>query len=147
MAFGSDKGWVIARAVCALAVVLAACSGPEKPAVDPNFFPADYKAAILKVIPDVVADPADMRDTGISDLALMQIGSSQRYAACVRFNPKKSKTEYDGIQVRLAIFNGGNLAQFIAATSEQCGNVAYKPFPELEKLCFGDRCKSKKGFF
>jgi len=28
----------------------------------------------------------------------------------------------------------------VEATKEQCGNAAYKPFPELEKYCFASKC-------
>jgi len=28
----------------------------------------------------------------------------------------------------------------VEATKEQCGNAAYKPFPELEKLCQAKKC-------
>ena len=144
MAIGSEKCGVTVCAICALALALAACAGRDPPAVDPNLFPSDYKADILKMMPQIVDDPSNMRDTAISELALTQIGNERRYAACVRFNPRKSPTVYEGVQERLAIFNGGNLAQFIPATPEQCGKVAYKPFPELEKLCFGDRCPSRR---
>jgi hypothetical protein len=138
----SQRG-IATCAACALALALAACAGSSpKPEVDPNLFPADYKDQILKMMPEIVADPSYMRDTGISDLTLRPVGESNRYAVCVRFNPRKSKTEYAGVQERLAIFYGGKLAQFVKATPEQCGKAAYKPFPELEQLCFGDRCKA-----
>jgi len=29
----------------------------------------------------------------------------------------------------------------IQASKEQCGNAAYKPFPELEKLCLATKCE------
>jgi hypothetical protein len=134
---------LLAAWVACTPALLAACSGTEKPAVEPNLFPADYKDQILKAMPEVVADTAYIRDAGITDPALMQFGAAQRYAACVRFNPRKSGTEYDGIQVRLAIFNGGSLTQFTKATTEQCGSAAYKPFPEMERLCLGERCRRR----
>ncbi len=41
---------------------------------------------------------------------------------------------------RIAYFYGGHLNQLIEASKEQCGNAAYKPFPELEKVCLGKGC-------
>jgi hypothetical protein len=70
----------------------------------------------------------------------MRFGAAERYASCVRFNPLKTRTEYYGIQRRIAIFHGGQLSQFPIATPEQCGNAAYQPFPELEKICVRERC-------
>jgi hypothetical protein len=134
--------------VCAACtLVLAACAGSSpKPKIDPNVFPTNYKTEILKIMPDIVADPSNMRDTGISDPTLRTVGEDgSRYEVCVRFNPRKSKTEYAGMQERLAIFYGGNLAQFVKATPEQCGKAVYQPFPELEHLCVGNQCKAHKG--
>jgi hypothetical protein len=142
-AMGKHRIVLEVSAIAVLALALAACAGSSPPkTVDANAFPAAYKAEILKIMPEIVADPSNMRDTGISDITLTPIGNERRYTVCVRFNPRKSKTDYDGIQERFGVFYGGELAQFTLATPEQCGKVAYKPFPELEKLCFGNRCKS-----
>ena len=46
---------------------------------------------------------------------------------------------YAGSTDRIAYFYGGHLNQLVEATKEQCGNAAYKPFPELEKLCLADQ--------
>ena len=40
-----------------------------------------------------------------------------------------------GQQDRIGYFYGGHLNQLVEASKAQCGNAAYKPFPELEKLC------------
>ena len=46
---------------------------------------------------------------------------------------------YEGSTDRIAYFYGGHLNQLIEASKEQCGNAAYKPFPELEKLCLSSQ--------
>ena len=71
----------------------------------------------------------------------MEFGRDSRYFVCVRFTPKRSETEYGAPEQRIAIFYAAKLTQFVEASREQCGNVAYRPFPELERICFGDKCK------
>ncbi len=123
-----------------LALALAACTSREPPKVEPNIYPSDYRKEIIAAMPSVVADTSNIREAGVTDPALMKFGDVERYASCVRFNPKKSKTEYAGVQERVAIFFAGQLTQFPKASPEQCGHAAYKPFPELEKLCLRERC-------
>jgi hypothetical protein len=126
-----------------VALALAACSNmgyKPPPEPDPQLRPDDYRKQIIEMMPKLIEDPSGMRDTGITELALTPVGSSTLYAACVRYRPRKSRTEYDTLQERLAVFHGGSLAQFVLASSGQCAKAAYRPFPELEKLCFGDRC-------
>jgi hypothetical protein len=38
-------------------------------------------------------------------------------------------------------FLGGQINQFVKTTPEQCKWAAYKPFPELEKICMGEKCQ------
>jgi hypothetical protein len=123
-----------------LAVVLSACTGRDPPKIDENLFPAAYKADILKVMPDILGDPTNIRDAFISDPALTPFGNVSRYTVCVRFNPRTTGRRYAGSQDRIGIFLEGQLQQFVPATQEQCGKAAYKPFPELEKLCHAQRC-------
>jgi hypothetical protein len=129
-----------ARALFALTVVIAGCTGREPPKIDENLFPANYKADILKVMPDILGDPTNIRDAFISEPALMPFRNVSRYTVCVRFNPRTSGRRYAGSQDRIGIFLAGELQQFVPATPEQCGKAAYKPFPELEKLCHVQRC-------
>ena len=124
----------------AIALVLAGCAITQPPEIDPLLFPADYKKQILDMMPQLFEDPSGMRETSVTELTLMPVGAASLYGACVRFRPRKSRTEYDSLQERVAIFHGGSLTQFVTASSGQCANAAYRPFPELEKLCFGERC-------
>ncbi len=125
----------------AFAMALAACSSANPPEVDPNIYPTKYKDEILYTITPVFDDPTNVRDAYVTDPVLRPIGKDQRYTVCVRSNSRSLATrQYMGIKDRIAFFYGGHLNQLVEATKEQCGNAAYKPFPELEKLCLAKRC-------
>jgi hypothetical protein len=125
----------------ALALALAACAGSKVPEVNPNIFPANYKQEIIATLTRVLDDPTNVRDAYISEPVLRQAGKEERYTVCVRSNSRNLQREYSGSADRIAYFFGGHLNQLIDATKEQCGNASYKPFPELEKMCFGQKCE------
>jgi len=119
----------------ALALALAACSSDKKePEENPNVFPTDYKNEILFTMTTMLDDPTNVRNAYISDPILRAAGKNERYMACVRSDSRDVSKQYAGSKDRIAIFYGGHLNQLIDATKEQCGNAAYKPFPELERL-------------
>jgi hypothetical protein len=124
----------------ALAMALVACSSSNTPEANPNIVPTDYKQEILDALTRALDDPTNLRDAYISDPVLTSTGANQRYTACVRFNARDASRRYTGSTDRIAYFYGGHLNQLVEATKEQCGNAAYKPFPELEKLCFANKC-------
>lgn len=126
----------------ALLLALAGCSsfGRNEPAVEPNLFPTNYKKEIIDTIRPMLSDPTNVKDAGITDPTLRPAGKEERYAVCVRANARDPDRKYMGVQYRIAWFFGGNLNQLVDATPEQCGNAAYKPFPELEKLCQAKFC-------
>ncbi|HEY3222401.1 MAG TPA: hypothetical protein VGJ76_01180 [Pseudolabrys sp.] len=126
----------------AFAMSLLACSSDSKkePEENPNVFPSDYKNEILNTMTTSLDDPTNVRGAYISEPALRPAGKEQRYMVCVRSDSRDLARQYTGIKDRVAIFYGGHLTQLIDATKEQCGNAAYKPFPELEKLCQAKKC-------
>jgi hypothetical protein len=126
----------------AVALSLLACSsgGKKDAEEDPNIFPSDYKNEILNTMTNSLDDPTNVRGAFISDPMLRSTGKEQRYTVCVRSNSRSGNKQYTGSTDRLAIFFGGHLNQLIDATKEQCGNAAYKPFPELENLCQAKKC-------
>ncbi len=130
--------------VVVFSLALAGCGANEylgKPKdVDPNIFPADYKKEVIDTLMPTLIDPTNVRDAFISEPALAPVGREQRYMVCVRSNSRGYQREYTGSKDRAAYFYGGHLNQLIDASKEQCGNAAYKPFPELEKVCFGKSC-------
>ena len=123
---------------CLMAVIaatFAACSSSKEVPVDPNVFPAQYKQEIVDTLSRTLIDPTNVRDAYISDPALTAIGNDQRYTSCVRYSARDASRQYTGSTDRIAYFYGGHLNQLVEATKEQCGNAAYKPFPELQALC------------
>ena len=125
-----------------LAVSLIGCSGSssKQPEENPNVFPADYKNEILLTMTNTLEDPTNIRDAFISEPALRQAGKEERYVVCVRSDSRNANRNYTGSKDRIGYFYAGHLTQLIDATKEQCGNAAYKPFPELEKLCQAKKC-------
>jgi hypothetical protein len=136
----------IAASACllsTLAVGLIGCSGTgssKQPEENPNIFPADYKNEILLTMTNALEDPTNIRDAFISEPVLRAAGKEERYAVCVRSDSRNANKHYTGSKDRIGYFYAGHLNQLVDATKEQCGNVAYTPFPELEKLCQAKKC-------
>ena len=94
--------------------------------------PADYKAELLDFMRTFLADPTNVRDAYISELAPRALGT-EHYFVCVRYNARLDG-KYVGTASKMAIYFDGKVNQFIDATPDQCGNPVYQPFPELEHL-------------
>lgn len=126
----------------ALAVALAACSSDSKPD-NTNLLPTDYKKEIIETLKKLFAGNDTTRVSGafISDPVLRPVGKDQLYTACVRYTAHGATQGEIGNAERVAYFYGGHLNQLIPADKEQCGNAAYKPFPELDKFCVGTGCR------
>ena len=125
----------------ALAVSLLACSSDKKQAEEnPNIFPADYKNEILTTLTSSLDDPTNIRSAYITDPFIRPAGKEERYVVCVRSDSRNVARHYTGITDRIGYLYNGHLNQLVDATKEQCGNIAYKPFPELEKLCQAKKC-------
>ena len=126
----------------ALVVSLIACSGSssKQPEENPNIFPADYKNEILLTMTNTLEDPTNIRGAFISEPVLRSAGKDERYVVCVRSDSRNANKNYTGSKDRIGYFYAGHLNQLVDATKEQCGNAAYKPFPELEKLCQAKKC-------
>ncbi|HEY4981795.1 MAG TPA: hypothetical protein VII24_07610 [Pseudolabrys sp.] len=134
--------WLLSALGLVVGLALAACaSGSKEPEPPPNVFPPDYKQEIIDTLTRVLDDPTNVREGYISEPVLRPAGKEERYTVCVRFNSRNVMREYSGAKDRIGYFFGGHLNQLIDATKEQCGNAPYKPFPELEKLCLGNKCE------
>jgi len=127
-------------ALVLVAITLASCtSDPTK--VDENLFPTDYKKMIWTLVKDnQKPDPTNIREAQISEPVLRPLDKIDRYVVCVRFSPRNEKHQYDGPTERIAYFYKGQVTQFLDAAPGQCSWATYKPYPELEKICLGDRC-------
>ena len=116
-----------------LAVALAGCSAmglsqPDKKPVDPNLFPADYKTDLLSYLQTNPYPIVGTREALLSPPTQMQFGTESRYASCLR------AISASGRKDKLVVFFGGEINQFIDATSAQCGAAAYQPYPEVSML-------------
>ncbi|MGB7256801.1 MAG: hypothetical protein ACRECC_14635 [Pseudolabrys sp.] len=136
-----SRGIVGTCALAALGALLAACSTDKPPVGVQNIFPAKYKDEILLTFPRLVADPTNVRDAYVTDPILNEGGPVKVYYACVRGNARNFNHEYTGSKDWVGYFYGGHLGQLVEAPPELCAKAAYKPFPELEKLCLGNTCK------
>lgn len=126
-----------------LALALAACSSDSKKNAEPepNILPTNYKQEIIDTLSRTLDDPTNVREAFISEPVLRPAGKEERYTVCVRANSRNLMRNYAGAKDRIGYFYAGHLNQLIEATKEQCAKAAYKPFPELEKLCLGMSCK------
>lgn len=122
----------VAVVLAAVAFAVAGCSSfggskpaQPQPAADPNAYPADYRTQIVAFLRQSLTDRADFRGALISAPALKPIADSQRYMVCVQVNGRGQA------KIKVAIYLGGLMTQFIDAT-DQCTGVAYLPFRELE---------------
>jgi len=125
--------------IVTLAFVACSCSKKE-PEENLNILPADYKDEILATMANSLEDPTNIRAAYISDPVLRPAGKEERYVVCVRSDSRNANKQYTGTKDRIALFYAGHLNQVVEATKEQYGNAAYKPFPELEKLCQARKC-------
>jgi hypothetical protein len=127
--------------IAIVAGALAGCSSSKQSEADPNIFPAKYKEEILSTLLETLTDSTNVRGAYISDPAVSMVAKDQRYTVCVRYNARNASRQYEGSTDRIAYFYGGHLNQLVAASKEQCGNAAYKPFTELEKFCLAKKCE------
>ena len=124
------------------AAALAACSQSAPPKVDPNIVPTRYKDEIIDALRTIFNknETKSITNAMISDPVLRPIGSEQHYVVCVRYTAHGTVYNLTANAERIAYFYGGHLNQLVEATKEQCGSAAYKPFPELDKVCLGTGC-------
>ena len=101
-----------------------------------NAYPTNYKTDILAAMHAYLNDPTGIRDAAISEPVLKSASliAPSRYMLCLRFNPKKTATTYDGMREVAAVFVAGRFDQFIETPKELCAGAVYAPFPELGKL-------------
>ena len=126
--------------VLAMGLIGCSSSSSKQPEENPNVFPANYKNEIMLTMTSILDDPTNIRGAFISEPVLQQAGKEERYVVCVCSDSRDVNRQYTGSKDRIGYFYAGHLTQLIDATKEQCGNAAYKPFPELEKLCQAKKC-------
>jgi len=123
------------------ALGLGACAGDhhrtdENGGEGVNAYPTNYKTDILAAMRVYLSDPTAIRDASISEPVLKpaSLTMPSRYTLCLRFNPKKTATVYEGTREVAAVFVAGRFDQFVETPKDICASVTYALFPELEKL-------------
>jgi hypothetical protein len=126
----------------ALAAAVAACT-PDKPKVEMNILPTHYKEEIVETLRKLFStnDTTSVTNAMITEPVLRPVDKEQQYTICVRYTAYSAAYKLTANAERIGYFYGGHLNQLVEASKEQCGNAAYKPFPELDKLCLGTGCK------
>ncbi|HEY0223288.1 MAG TPA: hypothetical protein VGC38_02105 [Pseudolabrys sp.] len=127
--------------LAAFGLMLAACTSNYQQNMDPNILPTGYRQEVLDTLSSTLIDPTNVHDAFISDPVMATVSREPRYTVCVRYNARNEARQYAGSTDRIGIFYGGHLNQLIEPTNDQCAKAAYRPFPELEKLCLAKKCE------
>jgi hypothetical protein len=102
-----------------------------------NVFPQAYRQDLLAYLRTYLNDPSQVRGAAVSQPQLKYIGPGDRYVACVRYNARNTDRKYQGSKDGAAVYVAGKLDRFFDTPKdvrELCKDVAFAPFPELEKL-------------
>lgn len=139
--------WTIGLAVVAGVLAVGGCASDEDLGPSPaelrarweaqNVYPQNYKADLLAFLRTYLNDPTRIRNAGVAQPALMDVGPGKRYVACVRYNARNAKGQYSGVKVGAATYVSGKLDRFTDAepsVKTMCKDAVYAPFPELAKL-------------
>lgn len=133
----------------ALAALVGACAtDPGSVQVgNPNVPPTNYREEIVAYLKAYLNNLTGIRDAAISEPKLQSLQAGyggqgiaygplkvERYVVCVRYNAKNSVGRYEGTRDRIVLFLAGRLDTMTLARGEQCKDVTWLPFPELEKI-------------
>jgi hypothetical protein len=102
-----------------------------------NVYPQQYQKDLLAFLHTYLNDPSHVRGAAVSQPQLKFIGPGDRYVACVRYNARNTDGKYLGSKDGAAIYVAGKLDRFLDMPKdvrELCKEVAYLPFPELERM-------------
>jgi len=128
-----------------VAVALGGCATETGPSASElkarwdaeNVYPQGYRQDLLAFLRTYLNDPSHVRSASVSQPQLKYVGPGDRYVACVRYNARNSDGKYVGSKDGAAIYVAGRLDRFIDTSKdvrELCKEVAFLPFPELERL-------------
>jgi hypothetical protein len=138
--------WTIGLAVLAGALAVCGCAsedlGPSRAELNArweaqNVYPQNYKADLLAFMRTYLNDPTGVRNPGVSQPVLMDVGPGKRYVACVRYNARDGRGRYDGVKVGAVTYVSGKLDLFIdpgLSAKAMCKEAVFAPFPELATL-------------
>jgi hypothetical protein len=128
-----------------VAVALGGCATETGPSASElkarwdaeNVYPQGYRQDLLAFLRTYLNDPSQVRSASVSQPQLKYIGPGDRYVACVRYNARNSDGKYVGSKDGAATYVAGKLDRFLDTPKdvrELCKEVAFVPFPELERL-------------
>jgi len=130
--------------LCALAVALAGCLTDKPPEPAANTYPKNYKDEIIATLRQGVFaknETTSVSNASVSEPVLQTTSNGQFYVTCVRYTAHGTAYGISASATRVGYFYGGHLNQLIETDKADCANAAYKPFPELDKVCAGTGCK------
>ncbi|GGI23570.1 hypothetical protein [Bradyrhizobium guangdongense] len=130
-------------AVLVLPLLLAACFGSDgdRPSLmegtqagGPQPFPDNFRGDTLALMHTYLNNPVGVRDAGMADPVLREVGGRQFYVSCLRYTPRESDGSYKTMRERAVVFVNGRGDRVVDRASELCAGAVYAPFPELEKM-------------
>ena len=130
-------------AILVLPLVLAACFGSDgdRPSLmegtqagGPQPFPDNFRSDTLALMRAYLNNPVGVREAGIAEPVLREIGGRQFYVSCLHFTPRETDGSYKTMRERAAVFVNGRGDRVADRTNEFCAGAVYAPFPELEKM-------------
>lgn len=107
---------------------------PPPPPPNPTLFPDHYREKIAEFVRTYLDNPSRIRDASITEPVLRPVAGTPHYVVCVRYNPRNSSNQYEGLQTKQATFLGGNLVQFLPPEGDACNGLAFQRFPALETM-------------
>ncbi|WP_409188205.1 hypothetical protein [Bradyrhizobium sp. RDM4] len=129
--------------ILVLPLALAACFGSDgdRPSLmegtqagGPQPFPDNFRGDTLALMRAYLNNPVGVREAGLAEPVLREIGGRQFYVSCLHFTPREADASYKAMRERAAIFVNGRGDRVTDRTTEFCAGAVYTPFPELEKM-------------
>jgi hypothetical protein len=129
--------------ILVLPLALAACFGSDgdRPSLmegaqagGPQPFPDNFRGDTLALMRAYLNNPVGVREAGLAEPVLREIGGRQFYVSCLHFTPREADGSYKAMRERAAIFVNGRGDRVTDRTTEFCAGAVYTPFPELEKM-------------
>jgi hypothetical protein len=140
--------WSVGRlakraAILVLPLALAACFGSDgdRPSLTggagsagPQPFPDNFRSDALALMRAYLNNPVGVRDAGMAEPVLREIGGRPFYVGCLHFAPREADGDYRGMRERAIVYVNGRADRVIEPSAELCTGAVYAPFPELEKM-------------
>lgn len=138
---GVTVGQLAKRAtILVLPLALAGCfGGGDRPTLmdqagGPQPVPENIRGDTVALMRAYLNNPVGVRDAGMAEPVLREIGGRQFYVSCLRFTPRETDGSYKGMRERAVVFVNGRADRVVDKAGELCAGAVYAPFPELEKM-------------